>query len=138
MRFIPYGQAAAIPNIVVDGSAARSTVLTLSHWPRSGTPAPLRADSSAEVVFKYLDTPGAHVDVDATSNNRFDEDGLVGIFTLTEPVFADRFREPLIDAARAGDFGMYRRRDAARIAFVLAAYSHPESSPLPPTIFEGA
>ena len=42
----------------------------------------LRADTSAEIVFNYLETPSLHVDVDAVSNNHFDEDGLIGIFTL--------------------------------------------------------
>lgn len=42
----------------------------------------------------------------------------------------------LIDASRAGDFDVYRSRDAARIAFVLAAYSDQATSPLPASIFQ--
>ena len=88
MRFVPYAEAADLPNIVVDGAAAAATVLTLSHWPKSGTPETLRADTSAEIVFKYLDAPAMHVDVGAASNNHFDEDGLIGIFALTRPDLA--------------------------------------------------
>ena len=51
MCFVPYAEAADLPNIVVDGAAAAATVLTLSHWPKSGTPETLRADTSAEIVF---------------------------------------------------------------------------------------
>jgi len=54
----------------------------------SGTPAALRADTSAEIVFNYLDAPDAHVGVDGVSNNHFDEDGLIGIFALMQPALA--------------------------------------------------
>jgi hypothetical protein len=138
MRFIPYAEAGTVPNIVVDGAAALGTVLTLSHWPKSGTPAALRADTSAEIVFKYLDTSSAHVDADAVSNNHFDEDGLIGIFALTQPVLASQWRALLVDVASAGDFGVYRSRNAARIAFVLAAYADEKSSPLPRATFAGS
>jgi Family of unknown function (DUF6687) len=138
VSFIPYADAARVPNVIVDGAAAPRTVLTLSHWPKSGTPTALRADTSAEIVFKYLDTPGLHVDVGAASNNHFDEDGLIGLFTLVEPAIASRWRDRLVDAATAGDFGVYRSRDAARIAFALGACSDPATSPLPASTFAGS
>jgi hypothetical protein len=137
MHFVPYAAAAAVPNIVVDGAAAPGTVLTLSHWPKSGTPAALRADTSAEIVFNYLDTPSLHVEADAVSNNHFDEDGLVGVFTLVQPALASRRRALLVEVARAGDFGICRSRNAARIVFVLAAYADAASSPLPRATFAG-
>ena len=137
MRFVPYAEAADLPNIVVDGAAAAATVLTLSHWPNSGTPETLRADTSAEIVFKYLDAPAMHVDVGAASNNHFDEDGLIGIFALTRPDLAARWRALLVEIARAGDFGICRSRNAARIAFVLAAYGEKSFSPLPRSTFAG-
>ena len=68
MRFLPYSQIDAVPNVIVDGAPARHTVLTLSHWPKSGTPHELKADTSAEIVFKYLDSPRFHVDADIVSN----------------------------------------------------------------------
>jgi hypothetical protein len=137
VQFIPYAQAAAIPNIVVDGAAASATILTLSHWPKSGTPIELRADTSAEIVFNYLDMPRVHVDVDAVTNNHFDEDGLIGIFALTQPALAAPHRRLLVDVANAGDFGVYRSRHAARIAFVFAAYADTATSPLPAATFAG-
>lgn len=137
MRFVPYAEAAHLPNIVVDGAAAAATALTLSHWPKSGTPEALRADTSAEIVFKYLDAPAMHVDVGAVSNNHFDEDGLIGIFALTRPDLGARWRALLVEIARAGDFGICRSRNAARIAFVLAAYAEKTSSPLPRSTFAG-
>jgi hypothetical protein len=134
MRFVPY-LSATMPNIIVDGAGNSHTVLTLSHWPKSGSPATLKADTSTEIVFNYLDAPGYQLDVEAVSNNHFDEDGLVGIFVLLQPSFAQRHRDLLVDVAHAGDFGVFRQRKAARIAFVLSAYADPGSSPFPADLF---
>ena len=136
MRFVPYAQTRTEPNVIVDGAKNASTVLTLSHWPKSGTPVELKADTSAETVFRYLDSPAFHVDADAVSNNHFDEDGLIGIFALLEQDAAAKHRDLLIDAAQAGDFGIYTRRHAARIAFVASAFANPKTSPFPPDLFE--
>ena len=90
MQFLPYEQLSAIPNIIVDGAARDSTVLTLSHWPHSPTPRELQRDTSAEIAFAYLDAPQFHVSAEAVSNNHFDEDGLIGIFTLVNPSVAQQ------------------------------------------------
>jgi hypothetical protein len=138
MRYIAYTQIGAVPNIIVDGARNQSTVLTLSHWPKSGTPRQLAGDTSAQIVFNYLDSPSFHVDVETVSNNHFDEDGLAGILALVEPVVAARHRELVLDVAQAGDFGIFRTRQAARIAFTLSAYADPQTSPLPKALFEQA
>jgi hypothetical protein len=133
--FVPYEELGDRPNIVVDGSGNSATAITLSHWPKSGTPRALKADSSAEIVFNYLDAPDFHVDVEAVSNNHFDEDGLVGVYSLLEPETALEMRDLLIGAARAGDFATYRDRRAACIAFTVSAFADPGTSPLDPAIF---
>ena len=133
--FVAYEELGDTPNIVVDGSASAATEITLSHWPKSGTPNSLKADTSAEIVFNYLDSPKFHADTKAVSNNHFDEDGLIGIFTLIEPKAAVRMRDLLIDAAHAGDFATYQDRRAARVAFTVSAFADPDTSPLDPTIF---
>jgi hypothetical protein len=135
MLYKPYEQLDSTPNIIVDGAAGPATVLTLSHWPKSGTPAILKRDLSAEIVFAYLDSPDLHVNAEFVSNNHFDEDGLVGIFTLSAPSLAEKNRGLLLDVASAGDFGVYRRRDAARITFTISAYADPKMSPLPASVF---
>ena len=135
MRFLPYTQSASVPNIIVDGAANEGTVLTLSHWPKSNTPSELKRDTSAEIAFAYLDLPSYHVDADVVSNNHFDEDGLVGVFTILQPSWADRHRQTLIDVAHAGDFGVFTTREAARIAFAVSAYADEDLSPLPKSIF---
>ena len=134
MRFLPY-PGATIPNIIVDGARNSHTVLTLSHWPKSGSPTELKGDTSTAIVFNYLDAPDCHVEVEAVSNNHFDEDGLIGILALLQPGFALRHRDLLLDVAQAGDFGVFERRQAARVAFVLSAYADPDTSPLPADLF---
>jgi Family of unknown function (DUF6687) len=135
MRFVPYERLDGSPNIIVDGAAGLGTILTLSHWPQSSTPASLKRDTSAEIVFTYLDSPSLHVAAELVSNNHFDEDGLIGIFALVDPATAGKYRELLLDAASAGDFGVFQRRDAARIAFTISAYADPETSPLSAALF---
>lgn len=136
MRFVPYAEAASVPNVIVDGKGAGKTVLTLSHWPKSGTPAALRGDTSTAIVFNYLDKPPKDKKAEAVSNNHFDEDGLVGIFALLDPGRAMSHRDLLIDVAQAGDFGVFQRREAARIAFALHAHAEAGLSPLPAEIFD--
>jgi len=136
MRFIPYHRVGAHPNIIVDCLATNNTILTLSHWPKSCTPEALKGDTSAEIAFRYLDLPEYHVKAEAVSNNHFDEDGLIGIFVLLHPEFAQNFRELLIDVAQAGDFGVYKNLEAARIAFTISALADRDTSPLDPEIFK--
>ncbi len=135
MRYVPFDELDSSPNIIVDGAAGTGTVLTLSHWPKSGTPAALKRDTSTEIVFAYLDSPSFHVQAEIASNNHFDEDGLLGIYALLDTAMAEKHRVLLIDASRAGDFGVYKQREAARIAFVISAYADPDLSPLPAEIF---
>ncbi len=118
-EFVPYEALGEHPNIIVDGAPNDFTVLTLSHWPKSGTPAELKRDTSAEIAFAYLDTPKFHRNVDFISNNHFDQDGLVGVFTLLNPDMAENHRALLIDADTAGHVRTYANLAAAPPGLVL-------------------
>ncbi|MGZ4734793.1 MAG: DUF6687 family protein [Acidimicrobiia bacterium] len=120
MRYLAYEALDGIPSIVVDGAAHADSLLTLSHWPKSGSPPALRDDLSAQIAFHYLDHPELHVPAEAVSNNHFDQDGLMSVYALVDPDGAQSRRERVIDVARAGDFGTYQDRDSARIAWTLA------------------
>jgi hypothetical protein len=135
VRFIPYAEARQQPNIVVDGAPLPSTLLTLSHWPNNQSPAGARRDTSTATVFAWLDKPEPQISVPFVTNNHFDEDGLFSVFALTEPQQAQAMRELLIAASFAGDFGVVRRRDAARLCFIIEALSDPASGALPATVF---
>jgi hypothetical protein len=130
LRFVPYHALDGAANVIVDGSATDGTVLTLSHWPGSPTPVDVRDDLSAQIAFRALDHRAYFDGVDAVSNNHFDQDGVASIYALTQPGPALARRELVIDVARAGDFGTFRSRDAARIAFALAAFEDEDRSPL--------
>jgi hypothetical protein len=136
MQYVPYHELGDRPNVIVDGAANAHTLITLSHWPESPTPDPLRDDLSAQIVFRYLDRPEFWAKTELVSNNHFDEDGLVGVFSIINPVQAQRHRDFLIDIANAGDFGRYRFREAARTTFVLSTFADPDLSPLDPAIFK--
>src|SRR5688572_31056596 len=95
-QYVPYDELGDRPNIIVDGAANPHTLITLSHWPDSNTPEVLKDDLSAQIVFRYLDRPDSWVDVDAVSNSHFDEDGLVGVYSVLNPDHAQRHRALLV------------------------------------------
>jgi hypothetical protein len=132
VKYVPYPKLSGKPNIIVDGAAQEDTVLTLSHWPGSGSPAEFRADTSTEIVLKYLATPGAKKQhapkVRVVSNNHFDEDGLCAVWAMLHPKRAEQRRELLVDVATAGDFNTYRRPQAAKVVFTIRSYADPKTS----------
>ncbi|MGI9330237.1 MAG: DUF6687 family protein [Gammaproteobacteria bacterium] len=134
-QFVPYTELGDRPNVIVDGPPQKATELTLSHWPNNQTPDELKRDTSTAIAFAYLDRPDLHRDIGAISNSHFDEDGLFSMFALVHPATALAYRELLIDASRAGDFGIFEQRDAARLAFTIEAFADPTTSPLPADTF---
>lgn len=131
LRYEPYEDTRGLANVVVDGTANAGTVLAITHWP--GVPAPPRceADTSAQMAFLYLDR-GAdlHGDAAVVTNNHFDQDGLVGVYTLVCPDEALLQRPQLEDLAAAGDFAVFRDRTSARLSMAVAALADPTRSPL--------
>ncbi len=132
MRYVPYTKLSGVPNIIVDGAPQEDTVLTLSHWPGSGSPAEFCADTSTEIVLNYLETPGSKKQyapkARAVSNNHFDEDGLCAVWAMMHPKHAKKKRDLLVDVATAGDFSTYRRPQAAKVAFTIRSYADPHTS----------
>ena len=139
LAYVPVEELDGRPHVLVDGARRPGSVLTLSHWPQSPTPAPLARDLSAEIAFAFLhaaDGSAAYRGRDrrsvraalaageeavAVTNDHFDEDGTVSVFALSDPAAALEREEVLCDVAACGDFGVARSRRAARIAFALSA-----------------
>lgn len=125
LTYVPAGRLDGTPHLMVDGAPRAGTRCTLSHWPGTPTPAALRlaldADVSTAMVLAALarrDVVPAglqHVTVD-----HFDQDGAIGVALLCVDGL-ERHGPLLVEAARVGDFGVVRRRDAALVAFALAA-----------------
>ncbi|MBP7281345.1 MAG: hypothetical protein KBA66_07210 [Leptospiraceae bacterium] len=136
MQYKAYHKLKGFPNIIVDGSPTDNTVLSLSHWKGVPTPEILKADVAAAVTFNYLSHPELKVDAEFVSNDHFDEDGLVSVFTLVYPEYALRNKELLIGIANAGDFGIYTDLKPARLSFIISSYSSAKTSPLDSNIFQ--
>jgi hypothetical protein len=130
--FVPAEDLDGAPHVVVDGARLPGTVLSLSHWPEAGTPAALAADTSAEIVDRYLRAGAGGPPVAAVTNNHYDEDGLFGIWMLLEqPPEGAPERRLAIAAAEAGDFGTWTDPWAARAAIVAMAMAERATTPLP-------
>jgi hypothetical protein len=136
LRFVPVSQLTDRPNVIADGAALPTTVLTLSHWPASPTPAALADDTSARIAFRYLDDARSWPAPEAVSNDHFDQDGLVSVYALVAPDEARLRQAVLEDVAAAGDFATFVHRDSARVSFALAALADPERSPLGAALLE--
>ena len=136
MQYVGYHMLGDMSNIIVDGKRNQHTKLTLSHWPGNDTPTELKADLSAQIAINYLESPDYHIDVEAVSNNHFDEDGLISLWALLNPQEALERKQFLIDVASAGDFAVCSDRDAARTCFVISAWTKPALSPLNAEVFQ--
>jgi len=120
LPFVPVGEIGDRPNVMADGAALASTTLTLSHWPGSDTPEPLRHDLSAGIAFRYVRSRRRWPAAEAVTLDHFDQDGLLSVFVITDPPRASDLEARLMDVAAAGDFDVYTARDSARVAFALA------------------
>ncbi len=138
LRFAPYEDTAQVPNVVVDGRANAATVLTLSHWPQAPCPADLRRDLSAQSALAYLAIPSRHGDAELVTNNHFDQDGLMSLYALIDPVGAGDRTEMVVEVARAGDFAVTSSPEAARVSMAIATCADPDRSPLDASIFAGS
>jgi hypothetical protein len=129
-RVVGSGQAARRPHVVVDGAHLDGTALALSHWPDSGTPGHLAADTSTGIVERYLGADPSGQELGLVTNNHYDEDGALGIWLLLEGRGASAERRRLaVAAAEAGDFHVWSDPAAARCALALMAMGEPATTP---------
>jgi len=130
--FVPAEDLLGAPHVVVDGARLPGTALSLSHWPDAGTHPALAADTSAEIVDRYLRAGASGPEVAAVTNNHFDEDGLFGIWMLLERPAEDApERRQAVPAAEAGDFGTWTDPWAARAAIAAMAMAERGATPFP-------
>ena len=134
-RYVPFHLLGKKKNIIVDGKGNEFTSLTLSHWPENTTPAQYKDDLSAQITFRFLEDPQLEEDVEVVSNNHFDEDGLVSLWSMLNPDEALSMKDFLVEVASAGDFSKCSITEAHRVAFVLSAWCDPERSPLSRKVF---
>lgn len=120
-----------IDKISVDGLVPKSA--HLSHWKGNQTPVPFKADTSTEIVFRYLNHPRRKElfpEMRIITNNHFDADGLLSVWTLLNPKRAETMTGRLISTAEAGDFSTFSSEEAVQIHLLIEAFCHDEKSPL--------
>ena len=135
MEFKAYSDLNGQPNIIVDGSPHKDSILVLSHWKGSGTPKEYIRDTSAEIVLDYMEKNHLPPEAKFVSNDHFDEDGLIGVFSILNNDYSLTHKKTLIDIAEAGDFRKYNDPKSAQIVFCISKLLKKESKFIPETFY---
>ena len=137
MRFEFYSEAIDnVPKLSIDGTVPNS--IHFSHWNGNETPAELKADTSTEIALNLVTSPNKDdltQGIDLVTNNHFDTDGMLSVWTALTGERADQYRDVLIAAAEAGDFSEYSSADGVRVSLAIqgsdqAIPTDDEGSPL--------
>ncbi|MBV9926449.1 MAG: hypothetical protein JOZ96_15630 [Acidobacteria bacterium] len=127
MRFEFYHEGLnEAPLLSVDGTVGGA--LHLSHWEGNETPEELRADTSTEIALNFAAWPRRGEwarGVEVVTNNHFDADGVLSVWSVLNGVRAPALREKLISAAEAGDFSEFPNEDAVRVSILLQGGDNP-------------
>lgn len=119
-----------VDKVSVDGLVPNSA--HLSHWKGNQTPIPFKADTTTEIVFRYLSNPRRRElfpQIRIITNNHFDTDGLLSVWTLLNPKKAETMTGRLISAAEAGDFSSFSSEEGVQINILIEAFCQDEKSP---------
>ena len=129
MRFEFYNERIeGVPKLSVDGIVPNS--IHFSHWVGNQTPADVKADTSTEIALNLVASPNRRKltqDIELVTNNHFDTDGVLSVWTVLNGERALEFRDRLIGAAEAGDFSEYT--DEAAVKTSLAIQGSDQTGP---------
>ena len=121
MRFEFYHPGLAdVPKLSVDGTV--DNAIHFSHWQGNETPAELKADTSTEIALNLVAAPNRNEitqGIELVTNNHFDTDGVLSVWTVLAGERALDFRDRLIPAAEAGDFSEFTNEDAVRASIAI-------------------
>jgi hypothetical protein len=121
MRFEFYHSGLdAVPKLSVDGTVSNS--IHFSHWEGNQTPAAIKADTSTEIALNLVAAPNRDEltrGIDLVTNNHFDTDGVLSVWTVLTGKRALELREQLIPAAEAGDFSEFTNEAAVRASIAI-------------------
>lgn len=121
MRFEYYHDGLdSVPKLSVDGTVPNS--IHFSHWQGNHTPPAVKADTSTEIALNVVGSPQRREltgDIELVTNNHFDTDGVLSVWTMLNPERALDLRGELIAAAEAGDFSEYRTPEGVRASIVI-------------------
>jgi hypothetical protein len=114
------------PKLSVDGTVANA--VHFSHWQGNETPASLKADTSTEIALNLVAAPNRSEltrGIDLVTNNHFDTDGVLSVWTVLTGERALDLREQLIPAAEAGDFSELKTEAGVRASIVIQGSDQP-------------
>jgi hypothetical protein len=127
MRFEYYTEALAnTPKLSVDGTV--DNAIHFSHWQGNKTPQSLKADTSTEIALNLVAAPNREEltgGIELVTNNHFDTDGVLSVWTVLNGERALEFRDKLIAAAEAGDFSELSTQEAVRASIVIQGSESP-------------
>jgi hypothetical protein len=127
MRFEYYHPGLAdVPKLSVDGTV--DNAIHFSHWQGNETPAQLKADTSTEIALNLVAAPNRNElarGIDLVTNNHFDTDGVLSVWTVLTGERALELRDRLIPAAEAGDFSEFSNEAAVRASIVIQGSDQP-------------
>ena len=108
------------PKLSIDGTVPNS--IHFSHWQGNNTPAEVKADTSTEIALNLVASVNANEltqGLELVTNNHFDTDGVLSVWTVLTGKNALKFRDTLIAAAEAGDFSEYSSAVGMRISLAI-------------------
>lgn len=127
MRFEYYHDGLAdTPKLSVDGTV--DNAIHFSHWKGNETPASVKADTSTEIALNLATAPDREEltrGIDLVTNNHFDTDGVLSVWTMLNGERAQELREKLIAAAEAGDFSELSTQEGVRASIVIQGSDSP-------------
>jgi hypothetical protein len=127
MRFEFYSDAiASLPKLSVDGTV--DNAIHFSHWQGNKTPESVKADTSTEIalnLFAAANREELTKGIDLVTNNHFDTDGVLSVWTVLMGERALELRDKLIAAAEAGDFSELSSEDGVRASIVIQGSDSP-------------
>jgi hypothetical protein len=115
-----------IAKLSVDGTVSNS--IHFSHWEGNETPLELKADTSTEIALNLVAAPNRDEltrGIDLVTNNHFDTDGVLSVWTVLTGERALELREKLIPAAEAGDVSEFSSEAAVRASIVIQGSDQP-------------
>lgn len=121
MRFQFYtDELETTPKLSVDGTVGHS--IHFSHWEGNETPTEVKADTSTEIALNLVTSPNRVAltnGIELVTNNHFDTDGVLSVWTVLTGERAAEYRDFLIAAAEAGDFSEYSSQTGIRISLAI-------------------
>ncbi|MBV9210476.1 MAG: hypothetical protein JOZ52_07595 [Acidobacteria bacterium] len=127
MRFEYYHAGLdSVPKLSIDGTV--DNAIHFSHWAGNETPAAVKADTSTEIALNLVgstDREELMKGVELVTNNHFDTDGVLSVWTVLAGERALDLRAELIAAAEAGDFSEFTGENGVRASIVIQGSDDP-------------